>query len=496
MRSRFGVGLVALVAGLILWLSSVEVVLASVDLADLERRVWVADDRELAGLERGATRAIQEQPRSAYAHYVLSQVLVRQYASSPTESQYLRQASDLAEQAVDLAPLSDFGYVALAQALDLLGHGKEASVLLEKAEQMGMRATWRAWVMRARLDAARNDGVESPRVLELLKKALADETADRAVIAPVVVTLSGEAERDETDPVLRAMERITRLTYWASRWPHVIFEESLAVSYAEAGKFAKAHEIYAKVRAREGYLREAWINDGILLYHELGKPAEAAKLFAEVLEREEGRLSREIEASLRIHLGSAWLAQSKQDQARGEFMRAMRRSEDSANTYDTIVKIYQRKRRSEDLLSFTREVARELPGQGLFYAMQGDVLSKDLNRNEEALGSFADAILLDPNRADFHGGQGLVYYRMRRYSEATRSFEKAVRLDPEDPTTRYNLACVLALSGQKEESIGTLWEAVALDPRLQQTAARDTDFASLRGEPKFREIINATYVGH
>jgi tetratricopeptide (TPR) repeat protein len=67
-------------------------------------------------------------------------------------------------------------------------------------------------------------------------------------------------------------------------------------------------------------------------------------------------------------------------------------------------------------------------------------------------------------------------------------------LDP-DPrwqgNVRYNLACVYALSGQKEKAILELNEAFKLNPGLMEWSKQDTDLDSLRQEPSFLALYAA-----
>ena len=66
-------------------------------------------------------------------------------------------------------------------------------------------------------------------------------------------------------------------------------------------------------------------------------------------------------------------------------------------------------------------------------------------------------------------------------------------LDP-DPiwqgTVRYNLACVYALSGRKDQAIQALKEAFELSPALLEWSQQDSDLDSLRQEPSFETLYS------
>ena len=69
--------------------------------------------------------------------------------------------------------------------------------------------------------------------------------------------------------------------------------------------------------------------------------------------------------------------------------------------------------------------------------------------------------------------------------------------DPNDAIAKYNEACVLSLMSRKREALISLQDAVALDPRLLETAQGDSDLDNIRTETAFNEIVPPTVViGH
>lgn len=53
---------------------------------------------------------------------------------------------------------------------------------------------------------------------------------------------------------------------------------------------------------------------------------------------------------------------------------------------------------------------------------------------------------------------------------------------------RYNLACYLALSGEKDRAIEILRDALRLHPGLTEWSRQDTDLASLHGLPEYERL--------
>ena len=82
------------------------------------------------------------------------------------------------------------------------------------------------------------------------------------------------------------------------------------------------------------------------------------------------------------------------------------------------------------------------------YALLGETLSEDLGEHRQALKAFGNAINLEPARGDYYNGMGL-------------------------------------------EALGSLQEAITLDPRLQKNAQKDTDFAGLKKTSEFNRLMSA-----
>ena len=81
------------------------------------------------------------------------------------------------------------------------------------------------------------------------------------------------------------------------------------------------------------------------------------------------------------------------------------------------------------------------------------------------------------------------------FEVALESFERRVRLGADDPFTRYYAAAVLALRGDAEPALAFLERALARLPAF--TAARaaiEPEFESLRGDARFRRMLEAVVV--
>jgi hypothetical protein len=69
--------------------------------------------------------------------------------------------------------------------------------------------------------------------------------------------------------------------------------------------------------------------------------------------------------------------------------------------------------------------------------------------------------------------------------EARRVLEEGVERYPDNPSMTYNLACVLARTGDAEGAFDQLRRAIAAEPRLAEHAKTDPDLDAIRSDPRF-----------
>ena len=76
-----------------------------------------------------------------------------------------------------------------------------------------------------------------------------------------------------------------------------------------------------------------------------------------------------------------------------------------------------------------------------------------------------------------------------RYAEGVALLREAVAQHGEDAVLLYDLACFESLAGESEDAIAHLTRSLALDPGLRAGAAADSDFDSLRQDPRFAALL-------
>jgi tetratricopeptide (TPR) repeat protein len=83
---------------------------------------------------------------------------------------------------------------------------------------------------------------------------------------------------------------------------------------------------------------------------------------------------------------------------------------------------------------------------------------------------------------------GVPAYNAKRYDEARALLLEGLELHPGNTSLLYDLACVEALSGDRDAALEHLEQAV-VEPRLRQHAQTDSDLDSLREDPRFTSLL-------
>ena len=81
------------------------------------------------------------------------------------------------------------------------------------------------------------------------------------------------------------------------------------------------------------------------------------------------------------------------------------------------------------------------------------------------------------------------HYNAKDYAGALAACHVALEKYPGNALFLYNVACMQSLLGQGDEALDTLGTALEGWPRFKENAQKDDDFASLREDPRFLELV-------
>jgi len=100
------------------------------------------------------------------------------------------------------------------------------------------------------------------------------------------------------------------------------------------------------------------------------------------------------------------------------------------------------------------------------------------------------SIKIDPEYALSYYDLGLILAKFKtRQPEALRCFMKAIKLDPSLGWAYYSVACIHALSGNKEKALNFLKQALEKGFREKKHIDSDSDMDSLRKDKEFKEMM-------
>ena len=444
---------------------------------ELELKIWTAEPREFPQLEREATRLIQLNSKSSFAHYLVGHLYIRMFAENPTNMSLLRKASEMGQQAIELNPEKDHGHIVISEILDSMGQPENALKVIDKSLNPSLNETWRTTFLRAKL---LGNKLKHKEVIELLNKSMHMDNAQWKVVVPYVIAhLQSELEGE----IL-----VSEIEKWYKRFPSDLFLLSLAINYSNRREYLKAHKTYLRILAKNKYQPESLINDGMLLYKHLNQPNKASKNFKSALKN--SKLNHKMESIVHVHLGFIEMDRLKFKNSRENFRQAVKKAINKNEIVDYIVKNIQQKEKWNEFEKVVEILNEEFPGNSILYALLGEVQSSKLGKHKSAIESFNSAIVLEPSRSDYYNGLGLTYYRLKKYRAAIQYFRQAVAIDPQDATAQYNEACMLSLLGNTQESLSSLYKALLLNPSLAEKAKGDPDFNNIKTNKIFVELIS------
>ncbi|MBI2956826.1 MAG: tetratricopeptide repeat protein [Acidobacteria bacterium] len=91
--------------------------------------------------------------------------------------------------------------------------------------------------------------------------------------------------------------------------------------------------------------------------------------------------------------------------------------------------------------------------------------------------------------ADDHYYYAVSQINLGNYEEARGHLEKARKLAPKADYIHYALASVAALTGETDEALDSLAQAIKLRPENRYHARNDADFRLLEDERRFQQLL-------
>ncbi len=126
--------------------------------------------------------------------------------------------------------------------------------------------------------------------------------------------------------------------------------------------------------------------------------------------------------------------------------------------------------RGEDAVNAYRQAIRLKPDFAKAYFNLG-LLYAELRRYEEAIEAYRQTIRLTPDNADAHSNLGMLYGGTNRPNEAKATLKEAIKLAPDSAAAHYNLGLVYIQYGDISAACEQQQRLLRLDRKLADTLA-------------------------
>ena len=163
--------------------------------------------------------------------------------------------------------------------------------------------------------------------------------------------------------------------------------------------------------------------------------------------------------------GNVLLGQSKNDEAIGEYMEAVKLDPKGADPYNGWANALRNEGKREEAIAELIKAIEVSPKFAYPYNGWGNVLN-DEGKNEEAIPKFVKAIELDPTFAYPYNGWGTSFISEGRNDEAILKYAKAIELDSSYADPYYNWGLALENEKRNEDAIPKFEKAIELNTRF------------------------------
>jgi tetratricopeptide (TPR) repeat protein len=448
----------------------------TVDPRITEESIASAQLEDLTLLEHKIARIMQENPQDIYGNYLMSTLLLRMFTLDPGNYTLIRQSTELAAQTYDLNKKSDLAVAALANILEVTGENDRGLALLNDSRKHGIKLGWRSNLAKARLTF---DGKNAEVVLTILDEVLKDPDASPKLASDLII--------DAIAARYDGAEQINKLREYQKRCPTLAIDLALANALSINGEYQSALSLYEKISMTHPDNAEALLSQGIIAIRAMRHYPLGIKKLKQAISISKDPLEK---SAALTHLALALIIQNKSpNEITSASVQAVAQSSDKETTLVAILAAYRRHGSVKTLLAFLEALELSSPGLHLAYALKAETLSEKLGKYQEATRAFTNAITLEPSRSEYYNGRGLAWMGIGNLDFALEDFENASAVNPADASARYNIACVQARLGMKEEALTSLAQALTLDGQLATTARSDQDLRSLRGDSRFQGLI-------
>jgi tetratricopeptide (TPR) repeat protein len=193
--------------------------------------------------------------------------------------------------------------------------------------------------------------------------------------------------------------------------------------------------------------------------------------------------------NLYLELGSLWFINGDYEEAIASYDKALEIKPDYYEVWGNRGVALNDLGKYEEAIASYDKVLEIKPDKHEVWYNRGIALI-NIGRNEEAIASYDKVLEIKPDKHEAWYSRGVVLGNLARYEEAIASYDKALEIKPAQEQVIYNKACAFALQGNIDLAIDNLGQAILLSlEEYREMAKTDSDFDSIRHDPRFQELI-------
>lgn len=144
--------------------------------------------------------------------------------------------------------------------------------------------------------------------------------------------------------------------------------------------------------------------------------------------------------------------------------------------------------RLPDALTCYNKALQLQPTYGDAWYNRGLILY-ELGQYTESLLSYDRSVPQQRDRPELWRHRGLALVALNQYAAAIAAYDQALYLTPSDPDLLYRKAGCYALQGTIDLAFTALKQAIDGCPTYRDSAKIDAEFAALRGDPRFQQLV-------
>jgi tetratricopeptide (TPR) repeat protein len=186
--------------------------------------------------------------------------------------------------------------------------------------------------------------------------------------------------------------------------------------------------------------------------------------------------------------GNAFFYLEQYERAIAAYDKALQLKPDYAEAWNNRGSAIAQWQRLPEALACYEKALQFQPTYAEAWYNRGSILY-ELGQYTESLLSYDRAVPQWRDQPKLWRYRGLTLVALKHYSAAIAAYDKALCLTPEDPDLSYRKASCYALQGNIDLALETLQQAIDWCPDYRELAKIDTEFAALRGDPRFQQIV-------